>query len=92
MFTRLDGQPLDRTAVWLHCRRLCERAGIPPRGPHQLMRHGCATLLRQQGASLHDVGGLLRHARITTTEIYAHVTDELRRETAQRLDDVFRLG
>ncbi|MDP8970334.1 MAG: hypothetical protein M3N52_07545 [Actinomycetota bacterium] len=52
----------------------------------------CATLLRQQGASLEDVRDLLRHARITTTEIYAHVTDELRRETAQRLDDVFRLG
>jgi integrase len=87
-FTRHDGHPLNPTQMSRHARRLCERAGVPSMSFHQLARHGCATLLRQQGATPEEIKDLLRHTRITTTQMYAHITPELRRQTADRMDDL----
>ena len=51
-----------------------ERAGIDPlsRGAHQF-RHAFASSLMQQGGSLKEIGSLLRHQHIKTTNIYAKV-------------------
>lgn len=55
-------------------------------------RHGAATLLRRAGATLEEVRDLLRHRNVTTTEIYSHVTEELRRVTADRMDQLLGGG
>jgi len=55
-------------------RRAVERAGLAPptRGAH-LLRHSLATGLLRQGASLAEIGEVLRHRSPNTTEIYAKV-------------------
>jgi len=55
-------------------RHSLERAGInaPTRGAHQF-RHGLATEMLRQGASLSEIGELLGHRHPQTTRIYAKV-------------------
>lgn len=50
----------------------CRRAGVPDRGPHTL-RHSLASCLLAAGASLPEVGEILRHSDPRTTAIYAKV-------------------
>jgi integrase/recombinase XerD len=55
-------------------RRALKRAGLNPefKGAH-LLRHSLATDLSRRGASLTEIGRLLRHSQPTTTQIYAKV-------------------
>ena len=55
-------------------RRALERAGLHPltKGAH-LLRHTLATTMLQQGASMAEIGEVLRHRSPNTTEIYAKV-------------------
>lgn len=53
-------------------RRALKRAGLePPRRGSHLLRHTCATGMLAQGASLPEIGQILRHRRTETTAIYA---------------------
>jgi site-specific recombinase XerD len=55
-------------------RRALTRAGLSPglTGAH-LFRHSLATEMLRQGASLPEIGQVLRHRAVGTTEIYAKV-------------------
>lgn len=65
-------------------RRALARAGLCPRlkGAH-LLRHSLATRMLRQGASLPEIGLVLRHRTMQTTEIYAKVDLEGLRALAQ---------
>jgi len=54
--------------------RALARAGLCPaiHGAH-LLRHSLATRMLRQGASLSEIGQVLRHRAVNTTEIYAKV-------------------
>ena len=61
-------------------RRALDRAGLNPalKGAH-LLRHSLATQMLRQGASLAEIGEVLRHSNLQTTTIYAKVDlDSLR--------------
>jgi integrase/recombinase XerD len=60
--------------------RAVRRAGLrPPQSGAYLLRHSLATNMLRQGASLGEIGELLRHGSLTTTQIYAkHDLDGLR--------------
>lgn len=62
------------SAVSCIVRRAILRAGLdtPRKGAHQL-RHGLATEMLRQGASLAEIGELLGHCHPDTTTIYAKV-------------------
>jgi len=52
--------------------RAGSRAGLAPIGPHRL-RHTAATEMLRTGASLPDIGQVLRHRRLQSTAVYARV-------------------
>jgi integrase/recombinase XerD len=64
--------PMSRNAVVMVSRTASRRAGIPVVGAHRL-RHTAATEMLRAGASLREVGQVLRHADDATTAIYAKV-------------------
>ncbi|MEE8133541.1 MAG: site-specific integrase [Gemmatimonadales bacterium] len=65
-------------------RRALARARIDPpfKGSH-LLRHSLATEMLRRGASLEDIGQILRHRHPETTQIYAKVDLEALRALAQ---------
>jgi site-specific recombinase XerD len=64
-------------------RRALQRAGLDPplKGAH-LLRHSLATDMLRRGASMGEIGQILRHRRPSTTEIYAKVDVEALRTLA----------
>lgn len=70
-------------AVSTIARRALARADLHP--PHQgayLLRHSLATRLLREGASLAEIGELLRHRHPQTTQIYAKVDERTLGELA----------
>jgi len=65
-------QGLNRCTVAWVVRAACDRAGLPRVGAHRL-RHTAATGMLRAGASLPEVGQVLRHREQKTTAIYAKV-------------------
>jgi len=63
-------------------RRACQRTGRDPVGPHRL-RHALATELLAQGATLPQIGLVLRHRDLATTAAYAKVDVAGLRSVAQ---------
>jgi integrase/recombinase XerD len=63
-------------------RRACCRAGVPPAGAHRL-RHSAATAMLRGGASLREVGQVLRQSQVAVTAIYAKVDRVALRALAQ---------
>lgn len=66
VFTRRDGQPLNRNTVAYWFRRHLARSGLPPIRLHDL-RHGAATLAHAAGADLKTVQDQLGHASMILT-------------------------
>ena len=85
VFVRMDAprQGLAQSGVCCVVRRALARAGLDPerKGAH-LLRHSLATNLLRRGASLSEIGQLLRHRQPTTTQIYAKVDIEALRGIA----------
>ena len=65
-------------------RRALVRAKLDPafKGSH-LLRHSLATQMLREGASLAEIGEILRHQRLNTTQIYAKVDLTALRALAQ---------
>lgn len=63
---------ITATAVKAVIRRACARVGIADLATHRL-RHSVATGLLREGASLPEIGQVLRHHHLATTAIYAKV-------------------
>jgi len=63
---------VTRAAVTNAVRNACRRAGLAPIGAHRL-RHTTATEMLRAGATLAEIGQVLRHRSLSTTAIYAKV-------------------
>lgn len=69
--------------TWL--KKLLEKAGIQPRRFHDL-RHTYAVSSLRAGMSIKDVQDALGHATPAfTMDVYMHVTDEMRKESATKM-------
>jgi len=87
LFVRISAPHRGFTGAAAICdvvRRALARAGIDPpfKGSHML-RHSLATEMLRCGASLEDIGQILRHRHPETTQIYAKVDLEALRALAQ---------
>jgi site-specific recombinase XerD len=79
---RAPRQPIRPDLVGDVVARACRRAGLPPAGAHRL-RHGLATEMLRQGATLTGISQVLRHSDLATTAIYAKVDAGRLREVAR---------
>lgn len=62
--------------------RACDRAGVERRGAHRF-RHALATEMLRAGASLPEVGQVLRHRSLLSTSVYAKVDQDALRPLAR---------
>ena len=66
-------------------REWAERAGVTKHITYHTSRHTFAVLLLSTGSDLYTVQRLLGHRSIETTQIYAHIFDNQKREAVMRL-------
>ncbi len=74
LFVSHRGYPLGRENISQLVRGYIVKAGITKKGSCHLLRHTAATLMMHNGADLRSIQELLGHAKLTTTQIYTHVT------------------
>jgi len=92
LFIRMQApwRPLHVSAVSAIVERAIARAGVeaPFRGAH-VLRHSAATAMLRQGATLQQVGAVLRHRYLDTTAHYAKVDVQRLRDIALPWPEVF---
>jgi integrase/recombinase XerD len=79
---RAPHRALGPTGVYCAVHSAGTRAGLGSVGPHRL-RHTVATEMLRAGASLTEIGQVLRHRRLQSTAIYAKVDHDALRSVAR---------
>lgn len=80
LFLNQYGRQFTTRGVYYLVEKYARQSGLPAGvGPHTL-RHSFASHLLEGGADLRAVQELLGHARLQTTQIYTHVTQQRLRE------------
>lgn len=80
LFTNRNGRRLSDQSIRNIIRRIAETSGAGRVTPH-MFRHTLATQLLEEGVDLRHIQRLLGHSSITTTTIYAAVSDRSQRES-----------
>ena len=92
MFTTATGTPLHSTTVTHLYQKQLACAGLPRMTFHEL-RHGSASLLLAQGATMRTVMEALGHSQISLTmNTYSHVLPALQREAANKMEAVLAIS
>ena len=65
-----------------------QRAGIEKRISFHCARHTFATLALTRGADLYSISKLLGHANVKTTQVYAAIIDQRKKEAANLLNGI----
>jgi site-specific recombinase XerD len=84
LFCTLAGGQVGVRYVQKMIKRMARRAGLDERVHPHMLRHTFATELLEEGFNIREVQEAMRHADISTTEIYTHVLDEQLRSKIQR--------
>ena len=89
VFTTTKGTMLDARNMLRDYYRLRDLSGLP-KIRFQDLRHSAATLLCAAGVPMPAISKLLGHSSTRTTqEVYAHVTNEMETEAADKMDAIF---
>jgi integrase len=88
VFCREDGKLTDPRTFNVYFNRILKSAGLPPIRLHDA-RHTYATLLLEEGVQAKVVQEILGHGSIAMTlDIYRHVSMDLKKEAAAKLNEV----
>lgn len=86
VFTNEAGKNLCAQTVYLNFKKLAASAGVPAARFHDL-RHSYAVAALRSGDDIKTVQeNLGHHTAAFTLDTYAHVTEEMKRESARRMD------
>ncbi|NLD44752.1 MAG: site-specific tyrosine recombinase XerD [Chloroflexi bacterium] len=80
LFLNHRGHRLTRQGLWLIIKKYVDDVGIKAAVTPHTLRHSFATHLLNGGADVREVQGLLGHANISTTQVYAQLSQERLRE------------
>jgi len=76
LFLTVEGNRMGIKTVWVLVKKHLSRvSSLKKRSPH-VLRHTFATAMLNHDAGIEDLKKLLGHAKVSTTEIYAHTTFE----------------
>ena len=90
VFTNELGQPLRKSTVYRDFKKAVAAIGRPDARFHDL-RHTFATLSLHSGDDIKTVQENLGHATAAfTLDVYAHATDMMKKESADRMDALIR--
>jgi integrase/recombinase XerD len=76
---------LSRVRVWQLFKQYAKAAGLPDYGVHSL-RHSAAVHALDADLTTEEVRDLLRHRRLSSTDVYASISDVRRRRYLDRLE------
>jgi len=74
LFLSRFGGPLSIHNLGTLVTRYVKASSIPKQGACHLFRHAMATLMLENGADVRFIQAMLGHVKLTTTEIYTHVS------------------
>ena len=77
--------PIRQRSVDTAWHRIIQKANLPKIRIHD-GRHTNAARLRQAGVPLEDIKDMLGHKNVKTTEIYAHVSPEVKERAVNKLE------
>ena len=90
VFTNEFGKHLSKATVYENFKRCAEKADIPVTRFHDL-RHTYATLALEQRADIKTVSANLGHATVAfTLDVYGHVSEQMQRDTANRMQEYLK--
>ena len=84
VFVSKNGHRLHANQLSRVVRDYLRGAGIAKPGAAHLFRHTTATLMLEAGADVRYIQALLGHSRLSTTQIYTHVSIAKLREVHER--------
>ena len=90
VFTGDRGAPISQSAVRRHFKSIAERIGLPDLRFHDL-RHSFAVASLQNGDDVKTVQeNLGHHSASFTLNVYGHVTDKMRQDSAERMENYIK--
>jgi site-specific recombinase XerD len=75
-------KPMGAHGIQVMCKKIKDRSGIA--FSPQVLRHTFATLTYMGSRDIYAVSGLLGHAKVETTQIYAHLSLDDKRHSVER--------
>lgn len=91
VITTTVGTVVDQRNLWRRWETIREELDIDPDTRLHDLRHSAGSLALLAGIPLRAVADLLGHSQTSVTaDTYSHVLDEMKRETASRLDRVLK--
>ena len=90
VFTNELGRNLSAQTVYLHFKKLAEKAGVPAARFHDL-RHSYAVAALQSGDDIKTVQENLGHFSTSfTLDVYGHVTEQMKKASAERMEQFIK--
>lgn len=89
VFAHEDGRPIDPKIDWREWKALLTEANLPDVRLHAA-RHTAATMLLAMGVPTRVAMEILGHSRITVTQKYQHVVDEMHEDAAEKMAAFWR--